>query len=56
MFGFSIMKPPFSFTDIKTITIFWYNILVFRTMYSDDSKVQTNYIALSISKQVSFWK
>ena len=21
MFGFSIMKPPFSFTDIKTITI-----------------------------------
>ena len=20
MFGFSIMKPPFSFTDIKTIT------------------------------------
>ena len=22
MFAFSIMKPPFSFTDIKTITIF----------------------------------
>ena len=21
MFGFSIMKPPFSFTDVKTITI-----------------------------------
>ena len=21
MFGFSIVKPPFSFTDIKTITI-----------------------------------
>ena len=27
MFGFSIVKPPFSFTDIKTITINFYFFL-----------------------------
>ena len=44
MFGFSIVKPPFSFTDVKTITIlsFFFLSFFFLFRYEDNSEKSTS--------------